>query len=87
MQRPAAFRDFSSNFVCRWKTFQEITHCCDHKLCRDVTGYEAYAEQLAIMFKGNRKLLEDVLEGLATSCRARIRDVNGSLLGEGESGP
>ncbi len=30
----------------------------------DVAGYEAYAEQLAVMFKGNRKLLEDVLEGL-----------------------
>jgi DnaJ like chaperone protein len=29
-----------------------------------VTGYEAYAEQLAAMLKGNRKLLEDVLEGL-----------------------
>jgi len=31
---------------------------------QDVTGYEAYAEQLAAMLKGNRKLLEDVLEGL-----------------------
>ena len=31
---------------------------------QDVAGYEAYAEQLATMFKGNRKLLEDVLEGL-----------------------
>jgi DnaJ like chaperone protein len=31
---------------------------------QDVAGYEAYAEQLAAMFKGNRKLLEDVLEGL-----------------------
>ena len=31
---------------------------------QEVTGYEAYAEQLAVMFKGNRKLLEDVLEGL-----------------------
>jgi DnaJ like chaperone protein len=31
---------------------------------RDVTGYEACAEQLVIVFKGNRKLLEDVLEGL-----------------------
>ena len=30
----------------------------------DATGYEAYAEQLATIFKGNRKLLEDVLEGL-----------------------
>jgi DnaJ like chaperone protein len=28
------------------------------------TGYEVYAEQLATMLKGNRKLLEDVLEGL-----------------------
>src|SRR6476620_1550481 len=31
---------------------------------QDATGYEAYAEQLAVMFKGNRKLREDVLEGL-----------------------
>ena len=31
---------------------------------QDATGYEVYAEQLANMFKGNRKLLEDVLEGL-----------------------
>jgi DnaJ like chaperone protein len=31
---------------------------------QDVSGYEAYAEQLATMFKGNRKLLEDVLDGL-----------------------
>jgi DnaJ like chaperone protein len=31
---------------------------------QDVAGYEAYAEQLASMFKGNRKLLEDVLDGL-----------------------
>jgi DnaJ like chaperone protein len=31
---------------------------------QDVAGYEAYAEQLAAMFKDNRKLLEDVLEGL-----------------------
>ena len=31
---------------------------------QDVAGYEAYAEQLAAMFKGNRKLLEDVFEGL-----------------------
>ena len=31
---------------------------------RDPTGYESYAEQLAVMFKGNHKLLEDVLEGL-----------------------
>ena len=31
---------------------------------RDVTGYQAYAEQLAAMLKGNRRLLEDVLEGL-----------------------
>jgi DnaJ like chaperone protein len=31
---------------------------------QDVAGYEAYAEQLSVMFKGNRKLLEDVLEGL-----------------------
>ena len=31
---------------------------------QDVAGYEDYAEQLATMFKGNRKLLEDVLDGL-----------------------
>ena len=31
---------------------------------QDVAGYEAYAEQLVTTFKGNRKLLEDVLEGL-----------------------
>ncbi|WP_372928922.1 TerB family tellurite resistance protein [Methyloceanibacter sp.] len=31
---------------------------------QDVSGYEAYAEQLATMFKGNRKLLEDVIDGL-----------------------
>jgi DnaJ like chaperone protein len=30
----------------------------------DVAGYEACAEQLVTVFKGNRKLLEDVLEGL-----------------------
>jgi DnaJ like chaperone protein len=31
---------------------------------QDIAGYEAYAEQLANMFKDNRPLLEDVLEGL-----------------------
>jgi DnaJ like chaperone protein len=31
---------------------------------QDVMGYEAYANQLASLLKGNRKLLEDVLEGL-----------------------
>ena len=31
---------------------------------QNVAGYEACAEQLVIVFKGNRKLLEDVLEGL-----------------------
>ena len=31
---------------------------------QDVGGYEAYAKQLASLLKGNRKLLEDVLEGL-----------------------
>ena len=31
---------------------------------KDMAGYEAYAEQLATMFKGDRKLLEDVLDGL-----------------------
>ena len=33
-------------------------------MAKDVTGYQAYAEQLAAMLKGNRRLLEDVLEGL-----------------------
>jgi DnaJ like chaperone protein len=31
---------------------------------RDTQGYETCAEQLVATFKGNRKLLEDVLEGL-----------------------
>jgi DnaJ like chaperone protein len=31
---------------------------------QDVSGFEAYAEQLAAMFKNDHKLLEDVLEGL-----------------------
>ena len=31
---------------------------------QDMTGYEPCAEQLVTAFKGNRKLLEDVLEGL-----------------------
>jgi DnaJ like chaperone protein len=31
---------------------------------QDVAGYEDCAAQLVIVFKGNRKLLEDVLEGL-----------------------
>jgi DnaJ like chaperone protein len=31
---------------------------------QNVAGYETYAERLATMFKGNRKLLEEVLEGL-----------------------
>jgi DnaJ like chaperone protein len=31
---------------------------------QDVAGYETCAEQLVVVFKGNRKLLEDVLEGL-----------------------
>ncbi len=31
---------------------------------QDIAGYEAYAEQLANMFKDNRPLLEDVIEGL-----------------------
>ena len=31
---------------------------------QDVVGYEAYANQLASLLKGNRKLLEDLLEGL-----------------------
>ena len=30
----------------------------------DVAGYEAYAKELVSVFRGNRKLLEDVLEGL-----------------------
>lgn len=31
---------------------------------QDVAGYEAYAEQLASIFKDNRELLEDILDGL-----------------------
>ena len=31
---------------------------------QDVTGYQAYAEQLAVLLRGNRRLLEDILEGL-----------------------
>ena len=31
---------------------------------QDVAGYEAYADQLARMFKSNNKLLQDVLDGL-----------------------
>lgn len=31
---------------------------------QDVHGYEVYADQLASLLKGNRNLLEDVLEGL-----------------------
>jgi DnaJ like chaperone protein len=31
---------------------------------QDVVGYEAYANQLTSLLKGNHKLLEDVLEGL-----------------------
>src|SRR5689334_8004535 len=31
---------------------------------QDVVGYEAYANQLSSLLKGNRKLLEDLLEGL-----------------------
>jgi DnaJ like chaperone protein len=31
---------------------------------KDAVGYEGYATQLASLLKGNRKLLEDVLEGL-----------------------
>jgi DnaJ like chaperone protein len=31
---------------------------------QDVAGYESYAGQLAVMFRDNRELLEDVLEGL-----------------------
>ena len=31
---------------------------------QNVTGYEDCAEQLVIVFKGNLKMLEDVLEGL-----------------------
>src|ERR1051326_6566381 len=31
---------------------------------QDIVGYEAYANQLASLLKGNRKLLEDLLEGL-----------------------
>ena len=34
---------------------------------QDVVGYEAYANQLASLLKGNHKLLEDVLEVYSTS--------------------
>ena len=50
---------------------------------QDATGYEAYAEQLAVMFKGNRKLLEYVLEGLfhiAKADRVCIQTKNGFRL-------
>ena len=45
---------------------------------QEVTGYQAYAEQLAAVLKGNRRLLEDVLEGLfhiakADQCCIRAR--------------
>src|SRR6478672_5842553 len=43
--------------------FKEVFKVPDGEM-KNVAGYEAYAEQLAVMFKGNRKLLEDVLEGL-----------------------
>ena len=47
---------------------------------QDVTGYEAYAEQLAVMFKGNRKVLEDVLEGLFHIAKAdRVLHENETL--------
>ena len=36
----------------------------------DVTGYEDFAEDLVSVFKGNRKLLEDVLEGLFLIAKA-----------------
>ena len=36
----------------------------------DVTGYEDFAEDLVSVFKGNRKLLEDVLEGLFQIAKA-----------------
>lgn len=37
---------------------------------QDMAGYEAHAEQLVAAFKGNRNLLEDVLEGLFNIARA-----------------
>ena len=47
---------------------------------QDLTGYEAYAEQLAVMFKGNRKVLEDVLEGLFHIAKAdRVLHENETL--------
>ena len=50
---------------------------------QDVAGYEAYAEQLATMFKGNRKLLEDVLEGLFHIAKAdeSAASARGAILG------
>ena len=42
----------------------ENVSCVFNLAKQDVVGYEAYANQLASLLKGNRKLLEDVLEGL-----------------------
>ena len=42
----------------------ENVSCIFNLAKQDVVGYEAYANQLASLLKRNRKLLEDVLEGL-----------------------
>ena len=56
---------------------------------QDVAGYEAYAEQLAAMFKGNRKLLEDVLEGLFHIAKAddTLHPNEERFLKQGPAGP
>jgi DnaJ like chaperone protein len=38
----------------------------------EVTGYEAFVDELVTIFKGNRKLLEDVLEGLFHIAKADV---------------
>ena len=42
----------------------ENVSCIFNLAKQDIVGYEAYANQLASLLKGNPKLLEDVLEGL-----------------------
>jgi DnaJ like chaperone protein len=47
------------------------------------TGYEAFAEELVTVFKGNRKLLEDVLEGLFHIAKADDISPTGRAVPEG----
>jgi DnaJ like chaperone protein len=51
---------------------------------QDMTGYEVCAEQLVTLFKGNRKLLEDVLEGLFHIAKAddEVRPQEEQFLGQ-----